>query len=63
MRDTPPLMAKEFPIFFTVVLRTTKEDPATPMTVMGKPHASSNLSVSIRLKMVSRRNTKAISAT
>ena len=33
-------MAKGFPIFSTVVLRTTKEDPTTPMTVMYEPPAS-----------------------
>ena len=51
-------MAKGFPIFSTVVLRTTKVDLATPMTVMGKALASSNNSLSRRLKMVRRQNTK-----
>ena len=54
MQEHPPPIPKGLPIFFTVVLRATKEDLATPRIGMGEPLVSSNCTSRTRLRMVKR---------
>ena len=54
MHKTPPANGKAVLNPFTVVLGTTKEDPATAMNMMGPPLVTPNFSASRRGIMVRR---------